>query len=63
MRSRKWALLLLIVPFVSVLYPDWYSRLQPELAGIPFFVWYQFAMVVLGVIVTLGVYALEGVRR
>jgi hypothetical protein len=63
MPKRRWALLLLIIPFVSVLYPNWYSRLQPELAGIPFFVWYQFAMVVLGVIITLGVYALEGVRQ
>ena len=33
---RSWVLLLLLIPFVGTLYPDWYARVQPSLYGIPF---------------------------
>lgn len=53
-RSRwNW---LLVVPLLAVLYPPLYNRTTPELAGIPFFYWYQLAAVVIGVTCTLIVY-------
>jgi hypothetical protein len=56
---RRWPLLLLLIPFVALLYPPWYSGDSPELAGIPFFVWYQFLWVILGAICTGLAYVLR----
>jgi uncharacterized membrane protein len=44
--SRWWQLLLLI-PFVALLWVPFYNRLDPTLFGIPFFYWYQFVWVIL----------------
>ncbi len=54
-RSRWW-LLLLLLPYVGLLYPPIYSRLDPELWGIPFFIWYQFLWVLITVVITAVVY-------
>jgi hypothetical protein len=54
-RSRWW-LLLLLLPYIGLLYPPIYSRLEPELWGIPFFIWYQFLWVLLTVAITAVVY-------
>jgi Protein of unknown function (DUF3311) len=35
--------LLLVIPFVALLWTPFYNRLQPTLFGIPFFYWYQIA--------------------
>jgi hypothetical protein len=53
--SRAWYLLLLI-PLVGTLIPTIYNAQDPELAGIPFFYWYQLLWVPLSVIVTATVY-------
>jgi hypothetical protein len=53
--SRGWYWLLL-VPLVGTLIPAIYNTQDPELAGIPFFYWYQLLWVPLSVIVTLIVY-------
>jgi len=45
-RSSWWSLLLLI-PFVALLWVPFYNRLDPTLFGVPFFYWYQFAWVIL----------------
>ena len=58
-RPRRWALVLLLIPFVALLYPPFYASLTPRFAGIPFFIWYQFLWVVIGVVVTVLVYALD----
>jgi uncharacterized Tic20 family protein len=58
-RKRRWALLLLLIPFVALLFPGWYSLASPHLFGIPFFIWYQFLWVILGVLVTGLVYLLD----
>ena len=39
--------LFLVVPFVALLWVPFYNRIEPELFGIPFFYWYQFAWVIL----------------
>jgi hypothetical protein len=43
----RWWLLLLLIPFVALLWVPFYNRIEPVLFGIPFFYWYQFAWVFL----------------
>lgn len=62
-QRRPWALWLLVIPALTVLYPPLYSHRHPEIAGVPFFVWYQLAAVVFGGAVTGLVYALRGTER
>jgi hypothetical protein len=57
--QRGWALLLLAIPFVALLYPPFYARITPELWGIPFFIWYQFAWIILGSALTAVVYVIR----
>jgi hypothetical protein len=47
---------LLVVPLVGVLIPSVYNDLDPELAGIPFFYWYQTLWIPLSVAITTLVY-------
>ena len=48
--------LLLIVPYVAMLWVPFYNRVEPMLAGIPFFYWYQMLWILLGVALLLPVY-------
>jgi hypothetical protein len=48
--------LLLLVPLLTVLYPPLYNRTDPTLLDIPFFYWYQLAMIGVSVACTLVVY-------
>ena len=49
-RSRwNW---LLLVPLLVTLYPPLYNRREPDLGGIPFFYWYQLAIISVGVLCT-----------
>jgi hypothetical protein len=59
-RGSKWWLLLLLLPYVGLLYPPIYARLEPELWGIPFFIWYQFLWVFITVAITALVYRMRG---
>ena len=52
----SWWYLLLIVQFVAVLWPAFYNRVEPTLAGMPFFYWYQLAWVLIGAVLTAIVY-------
>ena len=47
---------LLLVPLLVTLLPPLYNRLRPELLGMPFFYWYQFLAIAVGVGCTLVVY-------
>lgn len=38
-RRVRWVYLLLIVPFVGLLFPTLYAHHDPTLAGIPFYIW------------------------
>jgi energy-coupling factor transporter transmembrane protein EcfT len=40
--GSSWWLLLLLIPFVALLWVPFYNRLDPAVFGIPFFYWYQF---------------------
>jgi hypothetical protein len=48
--------LLLLIPYVAMLWVPSYNRVEPMLAGIPFFYWYQMLWIVLGVAVLVPVY-------
>ena len=52
--------LLLLLPYVGLLYPPLYNQLTPRLFGFPFFYWYQLAWVPLTSIILWIVY---GVTR
>lgn len=45
--SSRWWQLLLLVPFVALLWVPFYNSIEPALWGIPFFYWYQFLWVLL----------------
>jgi uncharacterized membrane protein len=47
--------LLLLIPFI-VLFTPIYNRKSPELFGMPFFYWFQFAVIIVGVLSTITVY-------
>jgi hypothetical protein len=42
-----------------MLWVPFYNRIEPSLAGIPFFYWYQLAWVLLGAAIVLAVYLIE----
>lgn len=58
-KSRSWIRLLLLIPFIVLLWPPFYNFDQPELIGIPFFYWFQLLMVIVTAILTLIVYLLD----
>lgn len=57
-RSNAKALwyLLLIIPFIATLWVPFYAGKDPELAGIPFFYWYQFLWIIITSLLTALVY-------
>lgn len=57
--SRSWLRLLLLIPFIVLLWPPFYNFEQPELIGIPFFYWFQLLMVIVTAILTAVVYLLK----
>jgi FtsH-binding integral membrane protein len=55
-KQSQWWLVLLLAPFIGVLWVPFFNRIEPDLWGIPFFFWYQFLWVVISAIVTGLVY-------
>ena len=59
-RGRRYlARLLLLVPFAALIWVPSYNRIEPELAGVPFFYWYQLAWIIIGAVLVLAVYLIE----
>ncbi len=52
-RGFRLSYLLLLLPFAAMLWVPSYNRIEPELAGIPFFYWYQLMWIVLGALILL----------
>jgi hypothetical protein len=50
---------LLVIPAALALATPLYARGNPALVGVPFFVWFQFLLVLIGMAVTLAVFGLE----
>ena len=59
MHRWHWARVLLIIPFVAVLWVPFYNRTEPTLWGFPFFYWYQLLWIILSVLIIGLVYLLE----
>ena len=55
--------LLLLIPYVAMLWVPSYNRIEPEIAGIPFFYWYQMLWIVLGAAVLIPVYFAKSAAR
>jgi uncharacterized membrane protein len=53
--DSRWWLLLLLIPFVALLWVPFYNRIDPTIFGIPFFYWYQFVWVILTSVIILFV--------
>jgi hypothetical protein len=47
---------LLLLQFVPALWVPFYNSVDPTFAGMPFFYWFQLALVVVGSVVTAFVY-------
>jgi hypothetical protein len=63
-RLRYLPRLLLIIPVLAMLWVPSYNKLEPALAGIPFFYWYQLAWILIGAALVLIVYLIEmGITR
>jgi len=58
-RTVLWARLLLIIPFVAMLWVSSYDKAEPMIAGIPFFYWYQLLWILIGAVIIGFVYAME----
>lgn len=56
---RSWLLLLLLIPFIAMLWPPFYNYNQPDFIGIPFFYWFQLLWIVITSILTAVLYALK----
>jgi Protein of unknown function (DUF3311) len=58
-RNGRWAWsLLLIIPFVALLWVPFYNSVEPSVWGIPFFYWYQFLWVILTSLIIVCVRAM-----
>ena len=55
-RRAPWALILLIVPFIVLLWPPFYNYTQPEFIGIPFYYWFQLLWIIITAILTAVLY-------
>ncbi len=58
-QRAHWARVLLVLPFVAMLWVSSYNRLDPVLFGVPFFYWYQLLWVLLSAAVVGIVYKAE----
>lgn len=55
-KGRSWLLLLLLLPYIVMLWPPIYNHNDPFLAGIPFFYWFQLLWIIITAILTAIVY-------
>ena len=55
--------LLLLIPYLAMLWVPSYNRVDPMLDGIPFFYWYQMLWILLGVLVMIPVYLADERRN
>jgi hypothetical protein len=46
-RTRTGWKMLLVLPYLALMFPQVYARATPEFLGFPFFYWYQFMWVIL----------------
>ncbi|MGF6571459.1 Protein of unknown function [Paraburkholderia fungorum] len=54
--SRSWLWLILLFPYIALLWLPFYNHAYPSFAGFPFFYWYQFLWVPLTSLLIYAVY-------
>ncbi len=54
--KHSWLSLVLLVPYVALLWLPFYNDVRPSLLGFPFFYWYQFLWVPLTSLIIYIVY-------
>jgi hypothetical protein len=54
-----WARLLLLLPFIAMMWVSSYDTTEPMVAGIPFFYWYQLLWILISAAIIAFVYAVE----
>jgi uncharacterized membrane protein len=59
-KKTSWLLLFLVVPFMVLLFPQFYNFEQPTLIGIPFFYWFQLLCVIIVSLVIAALYRVRG---
>ena len=52
----NWWYLLFVIQFALALWPPLYNRIEPTWMGMPFFYWFQLALVIVGALLTAIVY-------
>jgi hypothetical protein len=57
-RGSRWLLLLMLLPFIAMLWPPFYNFTQPEFIGIPFFYWFQLLWIIITAIIMAVIYLL-----
>ena len=55
-RPTRWWYVLLLVPFIAILWVPFYSGGEPVLFGFPYFYWYQFLWILISAVLTAIVY-------
>ena len=55
-RDRSPVNWLLLVPILLVIWPPLFNKVDPKLFGIPFFYWFQLAVIPIGVACTAAAY-------
>ncbi|MEI7710045.1 MAG: DUF3311 domain-containing protein [Rhodospirillales bacterium] len=58
-RPVLWARALFVLPFVAMLWVSSYNRIEPTVAGIPFFYWYQLLWILIAAALIGIVYRVE----
>ncbi|MDR3499323.1 MAG: DUF3311 domain-containing protein [Parvibaculum sp.] len=54
--KRRWLIPLIFIPFVATLWVPFYDTIEPALAGVPFFYWYQLMWIAISALLTVIVY-------
>jgi hypothetical protein len=54
--GSSWLWLLLLIPYVGLLWVPFYNHVEPKLFGFPFFYWYQLLWVPISALLTWIVY-------
>lgn len=57
-RGRSWLLLLLLIPFIVLLWPPFYNFTNPTFIGIPFFYWFQLLWIIITAVLMAVIYFL-----
>ena len=58
-RGRSWLLLLLLIPFIVLLWPPFYNTNEPVFIGMPFYYWFQLLWIIFTAILMALVYFLK----